>query len=95
MVRISAAMMGLEICYAAMTAYVSPILLNIGLQHQQMTMVWSLSSIVGIFLTPLLGSLSDKCKHKMGRRRPFIILFSVGVIFGKYKILTHIEKYNS
>lgn len=60
----------------------SPTLLKIGVQHQHMTLVWALSPIVGFFLTPLLGSLSDRCHHPMGRRRPFIILLSIGVLIG-------------
>lgn len=64
------------------TAFVSPTLLKIGVQHQHMTLVWALSPIVGFFLTPLLGSLSDRCHHPMGRRRPFIILLSIGVLLG-------------
>ena len=63
-------------------AFVSPTLLKIGVQHQHMTLVWALSPIVGFFLTPLLGSLSDRCHHPMGRRRPFIILLSIGVFLG-------------
>lgn len=63
-------------------AFVSPTLLKIGVQHQHMTLVWALSPIVGFFLTPLLGSVSDRCHHPMGRRRPFIILLSIGVLMG-------------
>jgi solute carrier family 45, member 1/2/4 len=47
-----------------------------------MTLVWALSPMVGFFLTPLLGSVSDRCHHPMGRRRPFIILLSIGVLLG-------------
>lgn len=64
------------------TAFVSPTLLKIGVQHSHMTLVWALSPIVGFFVTPLLGSLSDRCHHPMGRRRPFIILLSIGVLMG-------------
>lgn len=60
----------------------SPTLLKIGVQHQHMTLVWALSPVVGFFLTPLLGSVSDRCHHPMGRRRPFIILLSIGVLLG-------------
>ncbi|XP_018794004.1 PREDICTED: proton-associated sugar transporter A-like [Bactrocera latifrons] len=37
------------------------------------------------FVSPTLlkiGSMSDRCNLNMGRRRPFIILLSIGVIFG-------------
>lgn len=66
----------------SISAFVSPTLLKIGVQHQHMTLVWALSPVVGFFLTPLLGSVSDRCHHPMGRRRPFIILLSIGVLLG-------------
>lgn len=74
--------MGIEFSYAAETAFVSPTLLKIGVQHQHMTLVWALSPLVGFFLTPVLGSISDKCRLPLGRRRPFIILLSIGVLLG-------------
>ncbi|XP_062124569.1 LOW QUALITY PROTEIN: proton-associated sugar transporter A [Drosophila sulfurigaster albostrigata] len=83
LVRVSAAVMGIEFSYAAETAFVSPTLLKIGVEHQHMTLVWALSPLVGFFfLCPILGSLSDRCKLNVGRRRPFIILLSVGVLLG-------------
>ncbi|KAH8385054.1 hypothetical protein KR093_010821 [Drosophila rubida] len=82
LVRVSAAVMGIEFSYAAETAFVSPTLLKIGVEHQHMTLVWALSPLVGFFLCPILGSLSDRCKLNVGRRRPFIILLSIGVFLG-------------
>lgn len=83
MMRISAAVMGIEFSYAGETAFVSPTLLQIGVPHHQMTLVWALSPLVGFFMTPLLGSLSDRCHSRFGRRRPFIVLMSIGVLLGK------------
>ncbi|CAH0729269.1 unnamed protein product, partial [Brenthis ino] len=82
LMRISAAVMGIEFSYAGETAFVSPTLLQIGVPHQQMTLVWALSPLIGFFMTPLLGSLSDRCPSKYGRRRPFIVLMSIGVFLG-------------
>ncbi|XP_049305957.1 proton-associated sugar transporter A isoform X1 [Bactrocera dorsalis] len=81
-VRISAAVMGIEFSYAAETAFVSPTLLKIGIDHQLMTLVWALSPLIGFIACPFLGSMSDRCNLNLGRRRPFIILLSIGVIFG-------------
>lgn len=75
--------MGIEFSYAAETAFVSPTLLKIGVDHQRMTLVWALSPLVGFFVTPILGSISDRCKLKHGRRRPFILLLALGVFIGK------------
>ena len=88
--------MGIEFAYAAETAFVSPTLLKIGklcamkigfqgqifpgVSQSHMTLIWCLSPLVGFFLTPILGSLSDRCKSTMGKRRPFIILLSIGVV---------------
>lgn len=85
LLKVSAAVMGIEFSYAAETAFVSPTLLSIGVQHQHMTLVWALSPLVGFFLTPIMGSLSDRCRLDLGRRRPFIILFSIGIFIGKDK----------
>lgn len=82
LIRVSSAVMGIEFSYAAETAFVSPTLLKIGVAHQQMTLVWCLSPLVGFFLTPILGSMSDRCRLNFGRRRPFICLLSIGVLLG-------------
>ncbi|XP_044756513.1 proton-associated sugar transporter A isoform X2 [Coccinella septempunctata] len=82
LMRISMAVTGIEFSYAAETAFVSPTLLKIGVEHQHMTLVWALSPLIGFFLTPVFGSLSDRCPLKFGRRRPFIVLLSIGVLLG-------------
>ncbi|XP_057330536.1 proton-associated sugar transporter A [Microplitis mediator] len=82
LVRVSAAVMGIEFSYAAETAFVSPTLLKIGVDHQHMTLVWALSPLVGFFVTPVLGSVSDRCRSTYGRRRPFIIILAIGVFLG-------------
>jgi solute carrier family 45 protein 1/2/4 len=82
LITISLVVCGIEFCYAAETAFVTPLLLKIGLPVQYMTMVWCLSPLFGFFACPILGSLSDRCNSRLGRRRPFIILYSIGIVFG-------------
>ncbi|XP_067686645.1 membrane-associated transporter protein-like [Haliotis asinina] len=82
LIRLSTAVCGIELCYAAETAFVSPILLKLGVPVALMTLVWCLSPILGFFLVPVLGSLSDRCPMKMGRRRPFILILSAGIVLG-------------
>ncbi|XP_030747732.1 proton-associated sugar transporter A [Sitophilus oryzae] len=86
LIRTSAAVMGIEFSYAAETAFVSPTLLKIGVQHEHMTLVWAVSPLIGFFLTPILGSLSDGCRLEIGRRRPFIICLSIGVLLGLFLV---------
>lgn len=47
-----------------------------------MTMVWALSPLLGFFISPLLGSISDRCGSRFGRRRPLILVLSVGLTLG-------------
>ncbi len=39
--------------------------------------VMALDNILALFLLPLFGGLSDKCKNKMGRRKPYILVGTV------------------
>ena len=82
LVLLSLVVFGIEICYAAETAFVTPILQRIGVPVQFMSMVWGVSPMVGFFACPILGSLSDVCTSRLGRRRPFIILYSAGILTG-------------
>ncbi|KAI0211771.1 Membrane-associated transporter protein [Lamellibrachia satsuma] len=82
LVMLSCAVCGIEFCYAAETALVSPTLLKIGVHVVYMSLVWCISPVLGFLLVPLMGSLSDGCRSRLGRRRPFILLLSVGIALG-------------
>ncbi|XP_055535240.1 proton-associated sugar transporter A-like isoform X2 [Wyeomyia smithii] len=81
-IRLSFVIMGIEFVYSAETAFVSPILLGIGVEHQLMTLVWAISPLVGFFLAPILGTVSDRCQSKLGRRRPVLLWLSLSLIIG-------------
>ena len=55
LLTISAAVMGIEFSYAAETAFVSPLLLNIGLRHRHMTLIWCFSPIVSTYNNILMN----------------------------------------
>lgn len=94
LIRLSAVVCGIEFCYAAETAFVSPILLEIGLPVMFMTWTWCLPPFIGFFLVPALGSLSDGCQTRFGRRRPFILLYSIGILIGLF-LVANGECFNS
>lgn len=82
LIRLSLIICGIEFAYSAETAFVSPILLSIGIEHKHMTMVWALSPLIAFFVAPVLGSISDRCSSRFGRRRPIIVILSVGLVLG-------------
>ncbi|XP_054162367.1 proton-associated sugar transporter A-like [Oppia nitens] len=82
LIMLSSIVCGLEFCYSAETAFVIPTLLTYGIPINNTTIVWCLSPLLGLIVSPLLGSLSDSCKLSYGRRRPFILLYSLGIILG-------------
>ena len=36
--------------------------------------IMAADNVLALFLLPLFGGLSDKCRSKLGRRRPFILV---------------------
>nr|KAF6445166.1 solute carrier family 45 member 1 [Molossus molossus] len=73
---------GIEFSYAMETAYVTPVLLQMGLPDQLYSLVWFVSPILGFLLQPLLGAWSDRCTSRFGRRRPFILVLAIGALLG-------------
>ena len=43
--------------------------------------IMAADNILALFLLPLFGGLSDRCRSKMGKRRPFILGGSIAAIF--------------
>ncbi|XP_049580344.1 solute carrier family 45 member 3 [Syngnathus scovelli] len=81
---------GLEICVAAGITYVPPLLLEAGVEERYMTMVLGIGPVLGLLFIPLIGSASDNCKSSYGRRKPFILLLSLGVLLALF-IIPHAD----
>ena len=69
-----------------------------GLSQTASGVIMALDNVLSLFLLPLFGSLSDKCKSKMGRRTPFILigtvvaaLLFVGLSFTDHMQLTKLD----
>ncbi|XP_028303680.1 proton-associated sugar transporter A isoform X2 [Gouania willdenowi] len=78
---------GIEFSYAMETAYVTPVLLQMGLPDQFYSLVWFISPILGFLVQPLIGAWSDRCTSKFGRRRPFIFALAIGALVGLTLVL--------
>uniref|UniRef100_A0A182QBB5 Major facilitator superfamily (MFS) profile domain-containing protein n=1 Tax=Anopheles farauti TaxID=69004 RepID=A0A182QBB5_9DIPT len=88
LVRLSMVIVGIEFLYAAETAFVTPILLGIGLSHTFMTMIWAFSPVLGFFFAPMIASFSDTIRLQWGRRRPVLLCLGLAMMAGMW-ILPH------
>ncbi|XP_058465151.1 proton-associated sugar transporter A-like [Malaya genurostris] len=82
LIRLTLLFVGIQFTYAAQTAFVTPILLELGLSHTFMTMVWAISPTLGFFFAPAIASFSDHICLQWGRRRPVLLGLGIGLILG-------------
>ncbi|KAM6975975.1 membrane-associated transporter protein isoform 1-T1 [Tautogolabrus adspersus] len=75
-------MFGREFCYAVEAAFVTPVLLSVGLPRSLYSLVWLISPILGFLLQPIIGSASDYCRSPWGRRRPYILALGIFMLLG-------------
>ncbi|KAM4720239.1 membrane-associated transporter protein [Anableps anableps] len=78
----SLVMFGREFCYAVEAAFVTPVLLSVGLPRSLYSLVWLISPILGFLLQPVVGSASDYCHSPWGRRRPYILVLGIMMLIG-------------
>ncbi|XP_071501513.1 solute carrier family 45 member 3-like [Diadema antillarum] len=71
---------GTELCSSAAFSYLPPLLLEAGYSESGMSTVMALGPFLALFLLPVMGTASDQCTSRYGRRRPFIFFLSVGII---------------
>lgn len=62
----------------------SPFLLSLGVSKSMMAVVFVAGPLSGLLAQPLVGVLSDSCKSKFGRRRPFIF---AGVLISSLSVM--------
>lgn len=84
LIRLAAVVIGVEFAYAAETAFVSPVLRSINMDHQHMTLVWGIAPLIGFFIAPFIGSISDRCRLSWGRRRPVITVLCLAILIGLF-----------
>ncbi len=71
---------GLEFCASAAFTYIPPMLLKSGIEEKHMSIILGIGPLLGFFLVPVIGSASDQCRSKFGRRRPFILVLGIVLI---------------
>ncbi|KAF2638885.1 hypothetical protein P280DRAFT_64600 [Massarina eburnea CBS 473.64] len=72
--------LGLQIGWSVETSNGSPYLLSLGLSKSLLALVWIAGPLSGTLVQPYVGTKSDNCRIRWGRRRPFIVGGAVATI---------------
>ncbi|XP_072034849.1 solute carrier family 45 member 3-like [Amphiura filiformis] len=70
---------GIELCSSAAFCYLPPMLLEAGFSESLMSTVMALGPLCALIFLPIMGTLSDQCKSRYGRRKPFIFALCIGI----------------
>lgn len=77
MAMLTFSLIGLQFTWAVEMTYFEPHLLRLGLAKSQTSLVWIAPPLSGLIVQPVIGVLSDASQSRWGRRRPFMLLFSL------------------
>jgi MFS family permease len=81
--QLSVNYLGWSFCWTIATAYLIPnVLLGMvddSVKNSRLGMMAGVSNIFMLIMIPLIGTLSDRLRLKLGRRRPFYFFASIGV----------------
>ncbi|CDZ96832.1 Sucrose transporter and related proteins [Phaffia rhodozyma] len=77
-------MLGVQSVWTIEMSQASPFLIELGLSKSLMSLVFVAGPLSGLIMQPLIGSLADRSKARLGRRRPFIIVGCCLTIIAMY-----------
>lgn len=77
---LTCSLVGLQFAWGTEMTYCSPFLLSLGMSKSGLSLVWVAGPLSGLVMQPLVGMVSDRWTGKWGRRRPFMVAGTVGVV---------------
>ena len=92
---ICGACLGYQCASAAVVALVDPLMTSLEMSDVVKFINWSFGPLTGLIVQPVIGYFSDRCRSKMGRRRPFILWGGILTAFGIFALFllkTYAEK---
>ena len=67
---------GISLVWSVYNSFVPIFLRNFGLAFAVVGAIMTIDNIFAVTIQPYIGFLSDKTKTRLGRRRPYILVFS-------------------
>ncbi|GMI77301.1 SUCROSE TRANSPORTER 4, sucrose transporter 4 [Hibiscus trionum] len=81
LLRVASVACGIQFGWALQLSLLTPYVQELGIPHQWASIIWLCGPLSGLLVQPLVGHMSDRCTSKFGRRRPFIVVGAVLIIF--------------
>ncbi|KAK9436252.1 sucrose transporter [Metarhizium brunneum] len=82
MIMLTISMGGLQLAWAVELSNGSPYLLSLGLSKSLMALVWIAGPLTGTLVVPYVGMISDNCRMRWGKRRPFMVGGTIATVAG-------------
>lgn len=76
------AVAGVQASWAVQIGQSSAHLRKLGLSNELLGLAWLAGPVTSLFVQPLVGRLSDRCRSRFGRRRPFMLGGALGMTVG-------------
>jgi len=80
LILLTTAIGGLQIVWSVELSNGSPYLLSLGMSKALLAGVWLAGPLTGALVQPYIGIRSDRCRVSWGRRKPFMIAGTLGVV---------------
>lgn len=71
---------GLQIVWSIELSNGSPYLLSLGMSKALVAFVWLAGPMTGVLVQPYIGMISDRCQISWGKRKPFMLAGTLGVV---------------
>lgn len=82
--RVTCGLLGTAYSESFLVAYLTPYAGELGLSFS--TALWTVIPLTSILTQPMVGAMSDRCRGRFGRRRPFLFLGTIVLGLGQFLI---------
>lgn len=73
---------GVQLGWAVQIGHATAYLRKLGLPDEYVGLAWLAGPVTGTLVQPVVGILSDGCTHRLGRRRPYMLVGTGMVVVG-------------
>ncbi|EME30800.1 sucrose transporter, GPH family isoform 1 [Galdieria sulphuraria] len=88
LLALTSSLAAVQFSYAIEFAFGTPWFRERGVSYAVIPFIWLAGPFSGFIVQPVIGVLSDRCRHPWGRRRPFIFMGALLIVFGMLVLST-------